>query len=63
MVSITAEFLIELSEAVTMDIKNLKDAIRDLPCEKPEQLLALHDLHNAYQNLEQQLHRTIALFQ
>ncbi len=63
MTSITAEFLIEQSEAIKMDIKNLEDVIRDVPFDHPEQLLALRDLHSAYQNLELLLHRTIALFQ
>lgn len=63
MTAITAEFLIEQSEALKMDIKDLEDIIRDVPCESPEQLFALRDLHTSYQNLEQQLHRAITLFQ
>lgn len=63
MTSITAELLIEQSEAIKMDIKNLEDTIRDVPFEYPEQLFALRNLRTAYQALEQQLHRTIALFQ
>ncbi len=63
MTAITAELLIEQAEAIKMDIVNLEDTIRDVPFEHPQQLLALRNLHTAYQNLERQLHRTIALFQ
>ena len=63
MTSLTAELLIEQSEAVKMDIRNLEDAIREIPFDRTEQILALRDLHTAFSNLEQQLHRAIALFE
>jgi hypothetical protein len=63
MTSITAELLIEQSEAIKLAIQNLEHPIRNIPFDTPEQLLALSDLLVAYHGIEQQLHRAIVLFQ
>jgi hypothetical protein len=63
MTSSTAELLIEQSEAVGMDIRNLEENIREEAFDKPQQLLALRDLLELYRQLARQLHATIALFE
>ena len=63
MTSITAELLIEQSEAIRMDIKNLEENIREVTFDTPKQLLALKKLIDMYRRLEDELHDAIALFE
>jgi len=63
MTSITAELLIEQSEAVRMDIRNLEENIRDVTFDSPKQLLAVKKLLEMYRRLEDELHDAIALFE